>query len=219
MKLLSTYSDNAAFEEEKYKLEENNDYAALAIEERDVHFKELPNMVDIALWDNTNEKILMIRGWEYDTDVYPTDRYTPIGVEVIPRSHMDDGHARIMSLKYMNYNTPMVGGQAQNMYFGLGSLEINDIVPKRYVPMINVFGTNDFGNIQTIYRWIRVDNYATYLSSDNFNGIRNPFTKNERYLLTAVTQYLPSPYNESMGKNPIFFTENKDAGTSGRMSL
>ena len=214
MKLLTTYSDNAAFEEEKNNLEENNDYAALAIEERDVHVKEIPYMVDIALWDNTNQEVLMIRGWEYDTNVYPTDRYTPIGVEVIPRSHMDDGHARIMSLVYMRHDTPKIGGEHDNLMFGMQNQNIDSLILKNYLPFINESGTTDFGEYQEVKQWGTSDINVKILPSDNYETYKNPFTKQQYYYYNTPNKdnlkinYIPSPYTSIMTKNDIFFTEN-----------
>lgn len=213
MKLLSSYSDDAAFEVDKTNLEQNSSYAALAVKERNVHVKEIPNMVDIAIYDNVNEEILMIRGWEYNDKTYPTDRYTPIGVEVIPRNHMDDGYSRIMSLKWMRYDTPKVGGDKQFISWGLYNEEIENMEYKTTIPCINESGVNDLGETQEIKRWININSGFKYFPSDSFDGNRflpNPFTNGESYGITfsSSTNYLPSPYIQNMTKNPIFYTEN-----------
>ena len=213
MQLLLSYSDNTTFEVDKKKLEDTyDDYAALVVEEREVHVKEIPNMVDIALWDATEEKILMIRGWDYNADAYPLDRYTPIGVEVIPRSHMDDGYARIMSLVYMRYDTPKVGGEKQNMVWGMNRGDIEDYEMRMYAQAINENGTNDFGETQEIKRWFNVTNEFKYLPSDAFTGLTNPFTKNQGYFYNnrPTSNFCPSPYSANMLANPIYFTENLD---------
>ena len=213
MKTLVNFEANSEFESAKTELEKFSDYAALSEQEREVHVKEIPNMVDIALWDATDEKILMIRGWEYDTNVYSTDRYTPIGVEVIPRSHMDDGYSRIMSLKYMRYDTPKVGGELQYMVFGLYNQPIEGITYKTFVPCLNESGSYDFGDTQEIKRWVGSNLGFKYFSSDNYVNSRylpNPFTNNYYYgtLPSVSNNYIPSPYTQNMMKNPIFYTEN-----------
>lgn len=223
MKLLSSYSDDAAFEVDKPNLEQNSSYAALAVKEKNVHVKEVPNMVDIAIYDNVNEEILLIRGWEYNDKTYPTDRYTPIGVEVIPRNHMDDGYARIMSLNYMRYDTPKVGGGGMNMMFGLFNLPIEGIEYKTFVPCLNEEGNTDLGEVQEIKRWVGSDLGFKYFSTEDDKienrYIKNPFTKNEAYYVykgSTNENLIPSPYTQNMMKNPIFYTENP---TSSQPSL
>ena len=216
MKILSNYQNNAAFEEEKDRLEEEfDDYAALATEERDVHLKEIPDMVDIALWDRTEEKILMIRGWEYTAENYPTDRYKAIGVEVIPKSHMSDGHARIMSLRGMSCTNPMYGSDvsyySREMRFGLYLQNITDIKYKSYIPSINESGTTNFGDVQEIKFWYNPNNYRFSGSNDSHIDIINPFTKNQGYRIADDNPICcPSPYLKNMLPNPIYFTENPD---------
>ena len=222
MKKLTKFELTSEFEDNKDLLQTYEDYAALTEDERKVYFKEIPDMVDIALWDNTEEKLLMIRGYEYTAEQYPTDRYTPIGVEVIPRSHMDDGHARIMSLKLMNPNDPNKGARLMNTYFGMNNQEIEGIEYKYYVPYINEIGTENFGTNQEVKGFHFLDSndsmsfyeiqYATEYS--DIIKINNPFTKNQGYSTTKEYYpnfvLAPSPYNKVMGKNPIFFTENSD---------
>lgn len=213
MKLLLSYSDNAAFETDKEKLEDTyDDYAALAVEERDNHLKEIPDMADIALWDATDERIVMVRGWDYNADAYPFDRYTAIGIEVIPRTHMIDGYTRIMSLDYMRYDTPKNGGEKQNMVWGMNRGDIEDYEMRTYAPAINENGTNDFGDTQEIKRWFNVNQAMKYLPSDAFTGLANPFTKNQGYFYNdrPTSNFCPSPYSENMLANPIYFTENPD---------
>lgn len=218
MKILSNYQNNAAFEEEKDRLEEEfDDYAALATEERDVHLKEIPDMVDIALWDRTEEKILMIRGWEYIAENYPTDRYKAIGVEVIPKSHMSDGHARIMSLRLMSCDSPMYGKEnysERDIMFGLFSQNISDMRYKSNIPCINESGTTNFGDVQEIKFWynILLNAQPFNASSNAYANVVNPFTKNQGYGLSNTTaiKFCPSPYLENMLSNSIYFTENPD---------
>lgn len=219
MKTLVNFEANSEFESAKTELEKFSDYAALSEQEREVHVKEIPNMVDIALWDATEEKILMIRGWEYNADVYPLDRYTPIGVEVIPRSHMDDGYSRIMSLNWMRYDTPNVGGDKQFIAWGLFNYSIENVVYNTTIPCINESGVNDLGETQKIKRWLNTNDGFKYFPSDSFDGTRylnNPFTNGESYGITfsSSTNYLPSPYIQNMTKNPIFYTENPTLGNS-----
>ena len=222
MKKLTKFELTSEFEDNKDLLQTYEDYAALTEDERKVYFKEIPDMVDIALWDNTEEKLLMIRGYEYTAEQYPTNRYTPIGVEVIPKSHMDDGHARIMSLKIMNPNDPNKGAYLMNACFGMYNQEIEGIEYKYYVPYINEIGTENFGIYQEVKGFHFLDSNDSMsffeiqytIDYSDLIEINNPFTKNQGY--STIKEYYPnfvlapSPYNKFMGKNPIFFTENSD---------
>lgn len=221
MKLLSSYSDDAAFEVDKPNLEQNSSYAALAVKEKNVHVKEVPNMVDIAIYDNVNEEILMIRGWDYNGEAYPLDRYTPIGVEVIPRNHMEDGKSRILALKWMNHDTPKIGSLTkQFIAWGMYNYQIENFRYASVLPCINDEGSDNFGEIQEIKRWIDTfPNNIIYFSSDSYANkanLANPFTNGEYYSHPHDESYvyLPSPYIQNMTKNPIFYTEYYEESNS-----
>ena len=56
MKKLANFELTSSFEDKKEELQNYDFYAALTLDDRLVHLKEeYPEMVDIALWDNTNE--------------------------------------------------------------------------------------------------------------------------------------------------------------------
>ena len=211
MKKLTNFGLTSEFENDKEILDSYLDYAALTKDEDKVHFKELPDMVDIALWDNTDTKVILVRGWEYNAEDYPMDRYTPIGFEVVQKIHGYDLKSRIMSLKYMRRDTPMIGGESENLYWGLFEEEIENMEYKSYIPSIKSSGTADFNKEQTIVEWIDCNSLDGYFPSDHFNNLLNPYTKNQGYAVSGSNyNYFPSPYNESMNKNSIFFSENED---------
>lgn len=70
---------------------------------------------DIAFYDSTDDKIVLVHNEDINTDTYPTDRYTPIGVVVIPNSHdvYGDGSCGVMSLKAMSCDTPAIGSASE----------------------------------------------------------------------------------------------------------
>ena len=69
---------------------------------------------DIVLWDGEKKVVADPNGFSL-----PTSGYTPIGVVVIPASHMDDGHARTMSTRWMSCDDPENGSVArQDMVWG-----------------------------------------------------------------------------------------------------
>lgn len=211
MKILSTYSDNADFNRNKSNLEETyEDYIALAVKEQDIHLKEIPDLLDIALWDNTNEELVMVHAWEYTLDDFPKEKYMPIGVEIIPKSHMTDGHARLISLSYMRCDTPKVGGNKQNICIGLGNERVEGIGYKNYFPNIKENNSWEFGDVQEIKEWSPMGNFCQVPTDKNHTKM-NPFTINQGYYFAgSETKVFPSPYTKSMAKNSIFFSENTD---------
>ena len=172
--------------------------------------EEKPDMADIALYDNTTDSIITIHGYDYNATSYPTSRYTPIGIVVVPKSHDDNGKAHIMSLNYMRYDTPKIGGDAKSMQWGLFGKNIEGLELKTYAPYINQSGTTEFGDTQTINGWCEASSSYEYFPSDSFTTLTNPFTKNQGYYIKGINY--PSPYDKNMDKNPIFFTENPTSG-------
>lgn len=87
----------------------------------------MPPASDIVLFDNQENKEVVIPGLSYNLANYPKDRFTPIGVVVIPKDHSKviypEGHACynkpvMMSLKYMDYDKPDEGGALQSICWG-----------------------------------------------------------------------------------------------------
>ena len=76
---------------------------------------------DYAFYDKTADKIIIIDQTKWSVDKYPSSKYTPIGVVVVPGSHnvYGDGSCGVMSLKPMNCDTPSTGGTSeQYIYIG-----------------------------------------------------------------------------------------------------
>ena len=205
MKKINKYQTTELFNNDSARLNDYDNFLALTKDNNVVHTKERPNMADIALYDSTTNGIITVRGYNYNAATYPADRYTPIGVVVVPKSHMDDGKARIMSLQYMRCDTPKIGGSSQYVYWGLSGQNINNMEYREYMPCINEPTTTNFGNTQEIKE---VYSYV-FFPSDNFNALPNPFTKNQYYYQNdQFSYYGPSPYDKNMNKNSIFFTNN-----------
>lgn len=192
-------------------------YAALTKDDKLVHLNDLMFDFDycpIALWDNVEIKVVMCDGRDYNGNLYPLDRYTPIGIEVIPNGHMKDGKSRLISLKAMRWDTPMVGGDIQDLHWGLNDVSIEDYNSKNYLPCINQENSFDFGDIQAIYRWIDITDQTNtiYFPSDYFSNLKNPFTPNQYYLYrSSIYEYCPSPYNEKMRQNEIYYSEENES--------
>lgn len=212
MKKLTKFELISEFEDNKDLLQTYEDYAALTEDERKIYFKEIPDMVDIALWDNTNEETVIVSGYEYTAEQNPTDRYIPIGVVVIPKNHIDNIHSKIMSLKYMDYNNPIIGNDRVSMQFGLYDQVIEGMEYPQYIGAINESGTTEFGKEQEIKYWGVPEGYdRARFPSDAFHDILNPFAKNQGYATnSSYHPLLPSPYLTDMRKNELYNMENPD---------
>ena len=88
---------------------------------------------DIVLYDSQLNKEIVICNLDYNLTDYPKDRFTPIGVVVIPQDHAKviypEGHycynkPVMMSLNYMRYNTPDTGGKAQGIKWGYDNKDL-----------------------------------------------------------------------------------------------
>ena len=228
MKVLSNFKLTSKYKSVKKELLSYDHYASLTKDDKLVHIGDiLPEMTNIAIWDNTEEKTFLINAREYDLDVYPEDRYLVIGVEAIPKEHVDGVHTKIVSLNHMSCTTPKIGG-SENIRFGLYNRPIDGMDKKSYVPIINENGTTEFGDVQEIKKFSDLNDLQTnHVISVDFHEsdfqtyvpfVPNPFTNNPKqyYVLyntdseTKPFKLLPSPYNEINEKNTIFFTENLD---------
>lgn len=226
MKNLVNFESNSEFESAKTELDNFSDYAALSEQEREVHVKELPYMADIAIWDEIDEKAFMVRGYEYNADDYPFDRYKPFGVEVIPKSHVDGIHSKLISIACMDCDKPMYGGTgspyfgANNPSFGSNS-KPSEIQFDTEIPYINESGTTNFGYVQKIKGLYQISDteHVCAFSGDDYTDIAehisNPFTKNESYY-SEMRFFIPSPYNIHNGINDIFYSNPTLARQNGK---
>lgn len=227
MKVLSNFKLTSKYKSVKKELLSYDHYASLTKDDKLVHIGDiLPEMTNIAIWDNTEENTFLINAREYDLDVYPEDRYLVIGVEAIPKEHVDGVHTKIISLRCMNNNTPKIGGNVQNhLYFGLYNVPIDGMEKKSYAPKINEGDTIEFGTVQEIKEFTDLSLRTRYehlcrelfdASLVTYNMVNNPFAlDNQGYVLNPYGTQLPyvlipSPFDKNMDKNPIFFTENPD---------
>ena len=161
------------------------------------------NAADIALYDSSNKRIIIADGDLYNNTLYPTNRYTPIGVVAVPASHAPNGKARVISLASMDYSNPDSGNTEghNHIYWGGNGYVVNDLPLFTQFPYI--FDDYSFGDTQIIKG---VSTSRCYMSSDNFNGAPNPFMSKEYYYLNSEQQHngAPSPYLEDESKNPLY---------------
>ena len=177
--------------------------------------KEIPDIpvsdasyADLVLWDG-NKKIV-VSGDDYSTDTFPTSAYTPIGVVVIPASHNvhGDGIPTMMSLVNMNCNTPESGVASNTgMYWGEYGTDISSLPNLDEVPYV--------GSGTTIGNTILGTTGVTYLPSDRFTTVDNPYDEGTGYY-SGGTSYRqsPSPYVTGGGRNPLYYQTTSPSSTA-----
>ena len=131
---------------------------------------------------------------KWSIDDYPTDKYEPIGVVVVPSSHnvYGNGCCGVMSLKAMSCDTPSTGGTSeQEMCWGDISTDISSLPNLDQVPTGNT--SNGIPTGQTSY---------AYLPSDKFFSIQCAHDTDAYYI---TSPYIPSPYLTDGSRNPGYY--------------
>ena len=150
---------------------------------------------DYAFYDKAADKIIIIDQTKWSVDKYPSSKYTPIGVVVVPGSHnvYGDGSCGVMSLKPMNCNKPSTGGTTeQSMSWGVYGTNISGLRDLDRVPVGNTSDGIPTGN-----------NYSAYLPSDKFSDIQCAHDTDAYY--QRFTPYIPSPYLTDGSRNPGYY--------------
>ena len=185
------YPDVAGIEED-YRMEYIDPHATVG---------DLETAGGIVLWDSENERKLVVD--DYNTSTYPISRYTPIGVVVIPSSHMDDGRARMMALKWMSCDDPENGSLTyQEMVWG-SATDLTGLTNFTEVPIIES-ATN-----QTISGVVN----NGYLSSD-YSGYTDTSNPQDPGTDWYYSKYLiASPYAADGTPNPNYRATSYSGGT------
>lgn len=176
-------------------------------------------IVDICFYDNVEDNLNVVGGKDWNTATYPTNRYTPIGIVVVPTSHnvYGDGSCAVMSLVYMSCDDPQNGTatvQTPSMYWGINDVEISTL--NNYT-QVGYCGINNLPSPSIV-------GYTTngYLPSDYFNILSNPYDSKTSYYaeLTKndINHYIPSPYNENNTRNEEYYKTDSPSTTANAMS-
>ena len=178
---------------------------------------------DIVLWDGEKKIVASQDGFSL-----PTSGYTPIGVVVIPASHMDDSRARMMSTRWMNCEDPENGSvEPVTMVCGTAT-DLSGLTNFGQVPIIakydddNAGGKIELTSPQNIFM---AERYA-YLSSDfcGYEGETNPEDEGTRWrqsgtywttsgTVSAYNYYAPSPYTSEGTPNPLYRATSYSGGS------
>ena len=160
-------------------------------------FEEIPDSAnslagDVLFYDNTEQKKIIFRASDF-TGI-DTSRYTPIGVVVVPGTHnvYGDGSCGVISLKFMNCNTPNNGNTSpQNMCWG-----IDDI------PSLSSFDSVPVGNTSDGLP-TEIDN-SGFLPSDEFSSIGFQ-CNHDSDVYYSKGSTIPSPYLTDGSRNPGYY--------------
>ena len=162
-------------------------------------------LCDVVLYDTTLNKKVIVNIDDLNSNDYPSNQYTPIGVVVIPASHnvYGTGECGVMSLKGMSCTNPDMGGNDSLMCWGkydIGAeteFKIEELRNLDQTPLIdssnNIIGT-------TIYNGA----FPSSMISSN-----RPLVGSGMDIMAGYDNTLnmvPSPYLEDGSRNPVYYS-------------
>ena len=163
---------------------------------------------DLCFYDRTTDGLIIVAGDAWNRSTYPSSRYVPIGVVVVPGTHnvYGDGSCGVMSLKEMDYNSPDSGSTShQHIYWGgYGddtSLPDLDRVPTGNRPNGIPTGQSDIA----------------YLPSDKFSGTQCAHDTDVSYRNTSYTP-IPSPYLTDGSRNHGYYQTSSPSSSSNALA-
>lgn len=159
---------------------------------------------DIYMYDNTLGYASIVDKNIWNIDDYPSSRYTPLGVVIIPFEHnvYGDNSCGIMSLKVMSCTTPDCGSEI----FYSSSTNNTNMCWGSNVPNLEYITKRPLGNTSTGLP----ERYVTssgYIPSDAFSQEQcrhNTYT-NYHYKETTAPIQAPSPYLTDGSRNPGYY--------------
>ena len=168
---------------------------------------------DLCFYDRTTDSLIIVAGYAWNRLTYPSSRYVPIGVVVVPGSHnvYGDSSCGVMSMKAMNCDSPDSGSTSnQYMYWGVQGTDISSLPNLNQAPIVGTISSpgNSSGTItgQTNY---------PYMPSDWFNGKQCPHDTNARYYgAYPSSSVAPSPYLSDGSRNPGYYQTTSPSSTS-----
>ena len=167
---------------------------------------------DLCFYDKQNNKVIIVSGKDWSIETYPADKYTPIGVVVVPGSHnvYGDGSCGVMSLKEMNYNSPDSGSTSyQDMYWGGYGYDIPKLPNLNQVPTGNT--SNGIPTGQTS------EAYVASLPSDKFRGTQCAHDTDAYYYDSSYIP-IPSPYLTDGSRNPGYYQTTSPSSSNNALA-
>ena len=164
---------------------------------------------DLCFYDKQNSKVIIVSGKDWSIETYPADRYTPIGVVVVPGTHnvYGDGSCGVMSLKPMNCDTPSTGSTSdQYICWGVDGTNISGLPDLGQVPTGNT--SNGIPTGQT-------SSYA-YLPSDKFSKTQCAHDTDVYYNVSNTP--IPSPYLTDGSRNPGYYQTTSPSSSKNALA-
>lgn len=164
---------------------------------------------DYCFYDKTANKVIIVDQTKWSADKYPSNKYTPIGIVVVPGTHnvYGDGSCGVMSLKPMNCDTPSTGGiSEQSMYWGYYGTDISSL--RNYTVVCHI---GNRGNPQSTIQGT-ISN--AYLPSDRFDTVQCPHDTDAYYNYNDNDYYIPSPYLTNGERNPLYYQTTSPSSSS-----
>ena len=163
---------------------------------------------DLCFYDRTTDRLIIVAGDAWNRLTYPSSRYVPIGVVVVPGSHnvYGDGSCGVMSLRPMNCDTPSTGGTSeQTMYWGVYGTNIA-ILPLLYqVPTGNTSNGIPTGSIST----------TAFLPIEKHSGTQCAHDTDAYYMYSP---YIPSPYLTDGSRNPGYYQTSSPSSAANALA-
>ena len=166
----------------------------------------------MCFYDKQNDKVIIVSGKDWSIETYPADKYTPIGVVVVPGIHnvYGDGSCGVMSLKPMNCDTPSTGGTSeQYMSWGVFGTNISGLRDLDQVPTGNT--SNGIPTGQTS---------KAYLPSDKSyaNRTQCAHDTDAYYNSSSYISYIPSPYLTDGSRNPGYYQTTSPSSSNNALA-
>ena len=161
---------------------------------------------DILMYDKQQSRKFILKS-DTDFSKYPSNRYVPIGIVVVPGTHnvYGDGSCGVMSLMEMNCDTPSAGSTSGSpIYWGVRSTNISGLRDLDQVPTGNT--SNGIPTDQ--------DSWA-YLPSDKFSGTQCAHDTDAYY---NSSPYIPSPYLTDGSRNPGYYQISSPSSSSNALA-
>ena len=162
---------------------------------------------DLCFYDRTTDSLIIVAGDAWDSSTYPSSRYVPIGVVVVPGIHnvYGDGSCGVMSLKLMNCDTPSTGGTSQqSMYWGVYGTNISGLRDLDQVPTGNTSNGIPTGSASD-----------GYLPSDKVSGTQCAHDTDAYYY---PSPYIPSPYLTDGSRNPGYYQTSSPSSSDNALA-
>lgn len=157
---------------------------------------------DIIVYDNKVKRLIPISPEVHNFLDYPTSRYAPVGVVVIPNSHdvYGNGAAGVVSLNPMSTLTPSTGASDGNDIEEMCWGELSDI---KALPELSL--VNHLGNTSEIKDSVQGTSSFGCMAIDySVGGIQNPLDTQTIYLQPNEF-HAPSPYDNYGNRSPLYY--------------